>query len=144
MCQSASLMTSKPMRGPEIFGAIDQIKKLDKVARRTFRLDDVRSNGLNFLSISGDMGVWKSRIAGASPLRFQCIPFCEPHSHLQSGNAITGAQSRLDQRKQASHLTNTWQIDCVFMSFVSQPCAIDSADSFDRFSLVKSLFGGCR
>jgi len=33
------------MRGPEILGSIDQIKKLDKVAWRTFRLDDVRSNG---------------------------------------------------------------------------------------------------
>ena len=65
------------MRGPEILGSIDQIKKLDKVAWRTFRLDDVRSNGFtpNFLSISGDMGVWKSRIAGASPLRLQWVPF---------------------------------------------------------------------
>jgi hypothetical protein len=129
------------MRGPEILGSIDQIKKLDKGAWRTFRLDEVRSNGFtpNFLSISGDMGVCRS-VTFKAPVR----PFCEPRSHLQSGNAITGLQSRLDQRKQALYLTNTWQIDCVFMPFVSQPCAIDSVDSFDRFSLVKSLFGGCR
>ena len=141
MCQSASLMTSKQCAAPKYSVRLIKSRSSTKLRGEHFRLDDVRSNGFtpNFLSISGDMGVCRS-VTFKAPVR----PFCEPRSHLQSGNAITGPQSRLDQRKQASYLTNPWQIDCVFMPFVSQPCAIDSVDSFDRFSLVKSLFGGCR
>jgi hypothetical protein len=46
------------MAGPEILGRIDQIEKLDKVARRTFRLDDIQSGGmitLNVLNVSGKL-----------------------------------------------------------------------------------------
>jgi Lhr-like helicase len=45
------------LAGPEILSSIDQIEKLDKVARRTFGLNDTSSGGfsLNILSISGDM-----------------------------------------------------------------------------------------
>lgn len=35
----------KTMDGPEILNSVDQIEKLDKVARRTFGLDDVPPNG---------------------------------------------------------------------------------------------------
>jgi hypothetical protein len=47
------------MGGPEILNSVDQIEKLDKVARRTFRLDDIQPGGfsLNVLSINGDMNV---------------------------------------------------------------------------------------
>src|SRR6267143_3341549 len=43
------------MDGPEILNSIDQIEKADKVARRTFRLDDIPPSGisLNVLSIGG-------------------------------------------------------------------------------------------
>ena len=33
------------MDGPEILNSVDQIEKLDKVARRTFKLDDVPPSG---------------------------------------------------------------------------------------------------
>jgi len=41
------------MRGPEILSSVDQIEKLDKIARRTFGLNDIPSSGftLNVLSI---------------------------------------------------------------------------------------------
>jgi hypothetical protein len=41
------------MDGPEILSSVDQIEKLDKVARRTFGLNDIPSSGftLNVLSI---------------------------------------------------------------------------------------------
>src|SRR5581483_11507218 len=43
--------------GPEILDSIDQIEKLDKVARRALGLNDTPSGGfsLNILSIGGDM-----------------------------------------------------------------------------------------
>jgi hypothetical protein len=141
MCQSASLMTSKQCAAPKY--SVRLIKSRSSTKLRGEHFDwmtfDLTVSRRNFLSISGKMGVCRS-VTFKAPVR----PFCEPRSHLQSGNAITGPQSRLDQRKQGSYLTNPWQIDCVFMPFVSQPCAIDSVDSFDRFSLVKSVFGGCR
>ena len=42
------------MNGPEILNSVDQIEKLDKVARRTFGLDDIPPGGhftLNILNI---------------------------------------------------------------------------------------------
>ena len=42
------------MNGPEILNSVDQIEKLDKVARRTFGLDDIPPGGhftLNVLTI---------------------------------------------------------------------------------------------
>jgi hypothetical protein len=35
------------MVGHEILGSIDQIEKLDKVARRTFRFDDMQPGGIS-------------------------------------------------------------------------------------------------
>jgi hypothetical protein len=52
------------MRGPEILGSIDQIEKLDKVARRTFKLDDPLSADridLSILSIGGIMNLAPER-----------------------------------------------------------------------------------
>ena len=45
------------MDGPGILRSIDQIDKLDKVARRTFRLDGVEPGqiSLNVLNINGDV-----------------------------------------------------------------------------------------
>jgi len=47
------------MDGPEILGSIDQIEKLDKVARRTFKLDDNAAGpdieALQILSIGGSV-----------------------------------------------------------------------------------------
>jgi hypothetical protein len=45
------------MDGPGILRSIDQIEKLDKVARRTFRLDDIQPGTitLNVLNVNGDM-----------------------------------------------------------------------------------------
>ena len=46
------------MDGPGILRSIDQIEKLDKVARRTFGLDDTQATGpitLNVLNVNGDM-----------------------------------------------------------------------------------------
>ena len=41
------------MNGPEILNSVDQIEKLDKVARRTFGLNDILPSGftLNTLTI---------------------------------------------------------------------------------------------
>ena len=41
------------MNGPEILNSVDQIEKLDKVARRTFGLNDIPPSGftLNTLTI---------------------------------------------------------------------------------------------
>jgi hypothetical protein len=47
------------MDGPEILNSVDEIEKLDKVARRTFGLDDIPPGGhftLNVLNI-GDLGI---------------------------------------------------------------------------------------
>src|SRR5206468_723985 len=47
------------MHGPEILNSVDRIKKLDKVARRTFGLDDIPPGGhftLNVLNL-GDLEV---------------------------------------------------------------------------------------
>jgi hypothetical protein len=47
------------MNGPEILGSVDQIEKLDKVARRTFGLDDnplPSGFSLNVLNL-GSLGV---------------------------------------------------------------------------------------
>ena len=43
------------MDGPEILNSVDQIEKLDKLARRTFGLNDVPANGftLNVLNLGG-------------------------------------------------------------------------------------------
>jgi hypothetical protein len=43
------------MNGPEILNSVDQIEKLDKVARRTFGLNDIPPSGftLNVLNIGG-------------------------------------------------------------------------------------------
>jgi hypothetical protein len=52
------------MRGPEILGSIDQIEKLDTVARRTFKLDDDLSADridLSILSIGGIMNLAPER-----------------------------------------------------------------------------------
>jgi len=46
------------MDGPGILRSIDQIEKLDKVARRTFQLDDTQAAGqitLNVLNVGGGM-----------------------------------------------------------------------------------------
>jgi len=42
------------MDGSEILGSVDQIEKLDKIARRTFGLNDIPSSGftLNVLSLN--------------------------------------------------------------------------------------------
>jgi hypothetical protein len=48
------------MDGPGIVRSIDQIDKLDKVARRTFHLDDIQPTGeftLNMLNVQGDIMV---------------------------------------------------------------------------------------
>jgi len=48
------------MDGSGILCSIDQIEKLDKVARRTLRLDDTQATGqitLNVLNVGGDMNV---------------------------------------------------------------------------------------
>jgi hypothetical protein len=48
------------MDGPGILRSIDEIEKLDKVARRTFQLDDIQATGhitLNMLNVDGDMHV---------------------------------------------------------------------------------------
>jgi len=46
------------MNGPEILNSVDQIEKLDKVARRTFGLNDIPATGftLNVLNL-GDCAV---------------------------------------------------------------------------------------
>ena len=47
------------MDGPELLNSVDQIEKLDKVARRTFGLDDIPPGGhftLNVLNL-GDLEV---------------------------------------------------------------------------------------
>jgi hypothetical protein len=52
------------MDGPEILGSIDQIEKLDKVARRTFKLDDDLSADridVSVLSIGGCVNLSKGR-----------------------------------------------------------------------------------
>jgi hypothetical protein len=44
------------MDGPGILRSIDQIEKLDKVARRTYQLDDIQATGkitLNVLNVDG-------------------------------------------------------------------------------------------
>jgi hypothetical protein len=45
------------MDGPQILNSVDQIEKLDRVARRTFQLDDIQPGAitLNVLNIEGDM-----------------------------------------------------------------------------------------
>jgi hypothetical protein len=46
------------MDGSEILNSVDQIEKLDKVARRTFQLDDTQATGqftLNVLNVQGDL-----------------------------------------------------------------------------------------
>ena len=51
------------MDGPEILGSIDQIEKLDKVARRTFKLDDDLSADridISVLSIGGNVNLGKA------------------------------------------------------------------------------------
>jgi len=52
--QSAALITSRLMDGPEILNSVDRIEKLDKVARRTFGLNDNPYSGftLNVLNIN--------------------------------------------------------------------------------------------
>jgi hypothetical protein len=47
------------MDGPEILDSVDQIEKLDKVARRTFGLNDTSYSGfsLNVLSLGGVVNV---------------------------------------------------------------------------------------
>jgi hypothetical protein len=47
------------MDGPEILNSVDQIEKLDKVARRTFQLDDIQPGTitLNVLNVNGDMSL---------------------------------------------------------------------------------------
>src|SRR6266480_2416094 len=47
------------MDGPEILNSVDQIEKLDKVARRTFGLNDVSVSGfsLNVLSVDGNIQI---------------------------------------------------------------------------------------
>ena len=50
----------EPMDGPEILNSIDRIEKADKVARRTFGLDDIQATGqitLNLLNVQGDLNV---------------------------------------------------------------------------------------
>jgi hypothetical protein len=53
------------MDGPEILGSIDQIEKLDKVARRTFKLDDSAAGGdielLQILSVDGSVHLGRER-----------------------------------------------------------------------------------
>jgi len=48
------------MDGPEILNSVDEIEKLDKVARRTFRLDDNPYSGftLNVLNINSLSDRW--------------------------------------------------------------------------------------
>ena len=46
------------MAGPEILGSVDQIEKLDKIARRTFGLNDIQPEiglTLNILNVNGSM-----------------------------------------------------------------------------------------
>jgi hypothetical protein len=45
--------------GPEILNSVDQIEKLDKVARRTFGLNDIPVSGfsLNVLSLGGSVQI---------------------------------------------------------------------------------------
>ena len=52
------------MDGPGILRSIDQIEKLDKVARRTFQLDDTQATSqttLNVLNVDGDMNLDERR-----------------------------------------------------------------------------------
>ena len=42
--QSVALITIETMGGPEILSSVDQIEKLDKVARRTFGISDVKDD----------------------------------------------------------------------------------------------------
>lgn len=42
------------MEGPEILDSVDQIEKLDKVARRTFGLDEIRPGGIQINILSGN------------------------------------------------------------------------------------------
>ena len=44
------------MHGPEILNSIDRIEKLDKVARRTYGLDEIRPCGIQVNILSGDFG----------------------------------------------------------------------------------------
>jgi hypothetical protein len=53
------------MDGPGILRSIDQIDKLDKVARRTFQLDDTQATGqitLNVLNVAGDLACGWARV----------------------------------------------------------------------------------
>jgi hypothetical protein len=55
------------MDGPEILRSIDGIEKLDKVARRTFKLDDNPSDAgldINILSIGGNVNLGKMHEVG--------------------------------------------------------------------------------
>jgi len=56
------------MHGPEILNSVDQIEKLDKVARRTFGLDDLPQSGfsLNVLNL-GSMQIGESSSASDRP-----------------------------------------------------------------------------
>ena len=57
------------MDGPQILNSVDQIEKLDKVARRTFRLDDnplpagFTLNVLNINSLENRLGIGGHGIA---------------------------------------------------------------------------------
>jgi hypothetical protein len=42
------------MDGPEILNSVDEIEKLDKVARRTFALDEIRPCGIQVNVLSGN------------------------------------------------------------------------------------------
>ena len=42
------------MHGPEILKSVDQIEKLDKVARRTFGLDEIKPSGIQINVLSGN------------------------------------------------------------------------------------------
>jgi hypothetical protein len=60
------------MHGPEILNSVDQIEKLDKVARRTFSLNDNEAGGPNaiiniaMLGVDPDKVCIKDRVAGES------------------------------------------------------------------------------
>jgi hypothetical protein len=43
-----------PLDGPEILDSVDQIEKLDKVARRTFGLDEIKPSGIQINVLSGN------------------------------------------------------------------------------------------
>ena len=99
--------------------------------------------------------LWQRLVAtsesGTLARKFKTFPFRIPRGFTHEANYQTkpkrneSAKCTDKKRRTGSEgLANSWQIHCHFMRFVARRCVINSSGSFDRFSLVKSVFRGCR